>query len=257
MAGSNHGCPARRANARLKRVKSCKQSPCNRRGFPTPMIFRRTRDRLNAAPCTSSRFRILLRPCRCHSPHLAGFVQMREGSLRQFAAQFLQPLVAVAPHPPPIFVRPLLLFRFPLAPPLPPPSLRLGNVTPEFLFVQFGQHSAAVIALVGRYLFHSRVVEFSRHCLRLLQRFVDCGRVPCIGRLQGQRQQRSAGKIHRMLGFVRQVGAPIQIFPSKLRVTSLICCRPMSVSDTLLRRETCKVRVVGRANGGTSCHTRS
>ena len=134
---------------------------------------------------------------------------MREGSLRQFAPQFLQPLIAVSSHPSPILVRPFLLFPLPLALPVPPPTLRFGKVTPQFLFVQFRQHRATVIALVGHHLFHSRHIEFTRHRLRLFQRFVNRRRVPFIGRLQRKRQDRSAGQIHRMLGLVRQVGAAV------------------------------------------------
>jgi hypothetical protein len=44
--------------------KKLQREPCNRRGLPTPMVFRRIKDRLIAAPCTSSRFRMLFRPCR-------------------------------------------------------------------------------------------------------------------------------------------------------------------------------------------------
>src|ERR1041385_8894844 len=113
---------------------------------------------------------------------------MREGSLRQFASQFLQPLVPVSSHTPPILVRPFLLFRFSLALPVPATSLRFGNVAPDFLFVHFRQHRATVIALVGHHLFHSHLIEFTHHRLRLFQRFVNRGRIAFIGRLQSQRQ---------------------------------------------------------------------
>src|SRR5258708_21738132 len=127
-----------------------------------------------------------------NAPHSSSLVQMRKGSLRQFAPQFLQPLVAVSSHTSPILVRPFLLFRLPLALPVPPPSLRFGNVTPDFLFVHFRQHRPTVIALVGHHLFHSRLIEFTRHPLRLFQRLVNRARIPFVRRLHGQRQERSA-----------------------------------------------------------------
>src|SRR5512144_58222 len=107
------------------------------------------------------------------SSHPTGLIQVREASLRQFAPPFLQPLVALAAHAPPILVRPLLLFRLPLALPVPPTSLRLRNVTPDFLIVHFLQYGAAVVALIGHHLFHSYLVDFTRRRLRFRQRLVD------------------------------------------------------------------------------------
>src|SRR5947209_10073759 len=87
------------------------------------------------------------------SPHAASLVQMREASLGQLAPQFVQSLVAVTSHSPPIRVRPLLLFRLPLALPVPPAPLRFRNVTPDFLIVHFFQDGAAMIALISHHLF--------------------------------------------------------------------------------------------------------
>src|SRR5271157_4000466 len=88
-------------------------------------------------------------------PHPAGLIQMSKGSLRQFAAQLLQPLVAFSPYTPPILIGPLLLFRLALALPLPPPAFGLGYVTPDFLFVYLCQYGATVVPLIGHHLFYS------------------------------------------------------------------------------------------------------
>ena len=89
----------------------------------------------------------VISPSQMDSPHTAGIVQMREASLGQFAPQLLQPLVALSSHSPPILVRPLLLFRLPLALPFPPAPLRFRDVTPDFLIVHFLQYGTAMIAL--------------------------------------------------------------------------------------------------------------
>src|SRR5712692_4916570 len=98
--------------------------------------------------------------------HPAGLVQMREGPLRQFTAQLLQPLVAVSSHTSPILICPLLLFRLPLALPVPPSPLRLGDVTSDFLLMYVLQHGAAVIALVRYHLLHSPLIDFACRGLR-------------------------------------------------------------------------------------------
>jgi len=69
------------------------------------------------------------------SPHSAGLVQMCEAPHGQFAAQFLQPLVALSSHAPPILIRPRLLFRLALSLPVSPPSFGLGYVASDFLLV--------------------------------------------------------------------------------------------------------------------------
>jgi len=89
-----------------------------------------------------------------------------------------------------------------------------------------------VIALVGYHLFHSLLSDFARRCLRHFQRLVDRGRITLIGRLQRHRQQRSARQIHGMLGFVRQMRAPI-LHPGdpRIRVTGTL---PFLVGPLLL-----------------------
>src|SRR6266478_3937721 len=97
------------------------------------------------------------------APHPAGLVEMCEAPFRQFAPQLLQSLIAVSAHTSPILIRPLLFFRLTLALPVPPATLRFGNVTADFLLMDILQHSTAVIALVRYHLFHSPLVDLACH----------------------------------------------------------------------------------------------
>src|SRR5450755_4011679 len=106
--------------------------------------------------------------------------------------------------------------------PFPPSSLRFGYVTPDLLFVQFRQHGATVISLVGYHLFHSLFIDFPRRGLRHFQRLVDRGCISLVGGLQRHRQQRSRRQIHRVLGFVRQVRASVfHLRDPRIRVAGL------------------------------------
>src|SRR5690349_2120752 len=51
-------------NKRANNVRSCQESPCNRRGLPTPTNFRIISAKLKPPACTSSRFRMLFLPFR-------------------------------------------------------------------------------------------------------------------------------------------------------------------------------------------------
>src|ERR1700728_2056208 len=51
-------------NKRANNVRSCKERPCSRLGFPTPTKFRMTSAKLKPPACTSRRFRMLFLPFR-------------------------------------------------------------------------------------------------------------------------------------------------------------------------------------------------
>jgi hypothetical protein len=117
-----------------------------------------------------------------NAPHAAGFIQMREASLGQFAAQLLEPLVAFPSHTPPILIRPLLLFRLPLTLPVPPAAFRFGYVASRLLPVQLCQHRAAVITLIGYYLLYPLFIGCARRVLRRFQNLLDRSGISLIGR---------------------------------------------------------------------------
>src|SRR5437868_391806 len=99
------------------------------------MAFLRIRERLNAAPCISSRLRMFSRP-RMNPPHGSRLVHVIEASFRQLAAYLLEPLATVASHTPPVFVRPRLLLRFAFACPVAAATVRFGNITPHLTIMQ-------------------------------------------------------------------------------------------------------------------------
>ena len=71
------------------------------------------------------------------------------------------------------------------------------------------QRVAAVITPVCNQFLDSTLADLPRSRLRLLQRLEDRAGIARIGRLHGDRQQCTAGQIHRMLGLVRQMRAPV------------------------------------------------
>src|SRR5215469_14770390 len=99
-------------------------------------------------------------------PHAASLVQVSEASLCLLTADLLQPLAALASHPPPVLIRPLLLVRF--AFPVARAAFGFGDIAPYSLRMQILQCFAAMIALVSHYLFHPARVNFTRGHLRFL-----------------------------------------------------------------------------------------
>src|SRR5215471_20151959 len=113
-----------------------------------------------------------------YAPHTPGVVQVSETSLRQFAALLLQPLAAVALHPSPILVGPLLFLSFPFSVPVPPAAIRFRDIAAHPLLVEIGERRATVIALVGHHFLDFRLLDLPRRRLRFLQGLAQGVSVP-------------------------------------------------------------------------------
>src|SRR3954453_22087457 len=96
----------------------------------------------------------------------------------------------MAPHSPTILIGPLLLDR--LALPLPPTAVRFRNVGSHSLVMQFLQHRAAVIALVGDDLLDGTFMDLASRRLRFRQGPVNRIGVAVTGRLQRDSQHSRA-----------------------------------------------------------------
>src|SRR5215471_2053525 len=152
--------------------------------------------------------------------HASGLISVSETSFQQLPTMAQQLLPMLPSYPPPVAIYRLL--RFGLALPTTSATIWFRDIASNFCFRQALQGVVTVISLIGHYLSWpfrlylltyflvvSDAGDFGNVFPRLRQGFQNRLRVARSAAGHGYGHHRSRLEIYRMLGFVRQVGAPV------------------------------------------------
>ncbi|HJU42828.1 MAG TPA: hypothetical protein VJ691_08430, partial [Vicinamibacterales bacterium] len=140
-----------------------------------------------------------------HATHPASLIEMGKGAFQALAAQAQQPQSAWAADASTIAVHGVAGGRILL--PVPPSTIRFGDVTADAHRLEIDQRLVAVIALVADDVFDALFVwPHGLDLLGGLNQRLDAGRrVALVGILHGDADDCASLQIGRMLGRVRQV----------------------------------------------------
>ena len=167
-------------------------------------------------------------PSQMHPAQAPGFVEMRVGSLKKFAALAQQPQPAGPPNPPPVGIHSVA--RRGVSSPATPAAVGLRHVAAQPQVRQCDERLVAVVPLVADDLGHASTRrQYGFDLLRRgNQRLDHRRRVARIGILRGDADDRARLRVDRGLGLVGQVR------PAVLHLRDL-CVRVLRMRPIVVR----------------------